>query len=267
MTEPSPEPAAVPESIGALNLWQDGDVLVLEIDRQHARNALDRETAEAIATATDLLDGLESCSVGVLAGRGGSFCAGMDLKAFLRGERPYVEGRGAGGLVERPPAKPLIAAVEGYALGLGMELVLACDLIVAARPARFGLPEVKRGIVARAGGLIRAPRRLPYQAAMELALTGEPIEATRAAELGFVNRVVEEGEAVAAAVELGARIARNGPLAVAASKQVIRSAVDLTEEEAWQAQAEIVDPVFASEDAREGARAFAEKRSPEWRGR
>src|SRR5215212_5980509 len=179
----------------------DGDVLEITIDRPEARNAVNLAVAEGIAAALDRLDGEESLRAGILTGAGGTFCAGMDLKAFVAGERPHVEGRGFAGIVQGPPRKPLIAAVEGYAVAGGFEVALACDLIVAARDARFGIPEVKRSLVAAAGGLLRLPRRIPYHLAMELALTGEPISAERAAEMGIVNRLSDPGGALDAARE------------------------------------------------------------------
>jgi len=247
----------------AVRAEAEGDVLVVTIDRPEARNAVNLAVAEGIATALGQLDGEDALRVGILTGAGGTFCAGMDLKAFVAGERPYVAGRGFAGIVQGPPRKPLIAAVEGWAVAGGLEIALACDLIVAARDARFGIPEVKRGLVAAGGALIRLPRRIPYHLAMELALTGDPIGAERAHAVGIVSRLAEPGEAVAAARELAAAIAANGPLAIAATKRILVA----DEAGAWERQAEIADPVFASEDAREGARAFAEKRPPEWRGR
>jgi enoyl-CoA hydratase len=245
---------------------RDG-VLLVTLNRPEARNAVNLAVAEGIAAALDELDGDGALRVGVVTGAGGVFSAGMDLKAFVKGERPYVEGRGSGGITQRSARKPLIAAVEGYAVALGFEIALACDLVVAARDARFGIPEVKRSLVAVAGGLIRLPRRIPYHLAMELALTGDFIDAERAAQVGIVNRVAEPGGAVDAALELAAEIARNGPLALDASKQIVSQAQDWTEEEAWTKQGEIAGPVFVSEDAREGAIAFAEKRDPVWKGR
>jgi enoyl-CoA hydratase/carnithine racemase len=245
----------------------DGDVLVVTIDRPEARNAVNLAVAAGIAEAMDRLDEDPSLRAGILTGAGGTFCAGMDLKAFVAGERPFVSDRGFAGIVQRPPRKPLVAAVEGWALAGGFEVALACDLIVAARDARFGIPEVKRGLVAAAGALLRLPRRIPYHLAMELALTGEPIGADRAQAIGIVSRLTEPGGALAGARELAAQIARNGPLAIDASKRIVAAAADWPEAEAWQRQSEITGPVFASDDAREGATAFAEKRDPVWRGR
>jgi enoyl-CoA hydratase len=242
-------------------------VLVITIDRPEARNAVNLAVAEGIAAALDRLDEDDGLRAGILTGAGGTFCAGMDLKAFVAGERSYVGDRGFAGITQRAARKPLIAAVEGWALAGGFEVALSCDLIVAARDARFGIPEVKRGLVAAAGALLRLPRRIPYHLAMELALTGEPIGAERAAGLGIVSRLAEPGEALSGAHELAALIARNGPLAVDATKRIVAAAGDWTEREAWERQGEIAGPVFSSEDAREGATAFAEKRDPVWRGR
>ncbi|MCA2226391.1 crotonase/enoyl-CoA hydratase family protein [Nonomuraea aurantiaca] len=242
-------------------------VAVITINRPHAKNAVTRAVSEGIAAALDELDRRDDLSVGVLTGAGGSFCAGMDLKGFLRGERPSIEGRGFAGVTEAPPNKPLIAAVEGYALAGGCEIVLACDLVVAARTARFGIPEVKRGLVAAAGGLLRLPHRIPEQIAMELALTGDLIAAERAYEIGLVNRLAEEGKALDEALALAARIAENGPLAILASKRVIKEHGQWPEPERFARQRAIIEPVFASADAQEGARAFAEKRRANWQGR
>jgi len=241
----------------------DDGVLVVTIDRPEARNAVNLAVAEGIAASLDRLDGEDELRVGILTGAGGTFCAGMDLKAFVTGERPYVGDRGFAGIVQRPPRKPLIAAIEGWALAGGFEIALACDLIVAARDARFGIPEVKRGLVAAGGALIRLPRRIPYHVAMELALTGDPIGADRAYELGIASRLTEPGGALAAARELAATIAQNGPLAIDATKRIL--VADETAD--WERAGAISGPVFGSEDAQEGARAFAEKRPPIWRGR
>ena len=245
----------------------DGGVLEIEIDRPQARNAVNGEVAEGIAAALERLDAEGELRVGILTGAGGTFCSGMDLKAFVTGERPWAGDRGFAGITQRAAEKPLIAAVEGYALAGGFEIALACDLIVAGRDARFGIPEVKRGLVAAAGGLFRLPQRIPYHLAMELALTGDPIGAERAADVGIVNRLVEPGEALAGARELAAQIVRNAPLALAASKTVVQRAREWTEAEAWDEQGRIAGGVFGSEDAQEGAKAFAEKREPRWQGR
>ena len=241
-------------------------VLLITIDRPDRRNAVDGATSRALAAALDQLDGDPDLAVGVLTGAGGTFCAGMDLRAFLDGDAPEVPGRGFGGLTEAPPAKPLIAAVEGYALAGGCELVLACDLVVAAADATFGLPEVGLGLVAGSGGLLRLPHRIPRARAAELALTGDRFTAAEAHEWGLVNRVVASGGAQEAAVELAGRIARNAPLALAATKRLL-AAADLPADEALARQQAELAAVKASEDAQEGARAFAEKRAPRWTGR
>jgi len=242
-------------------------VQIITINRPEAKNSLNKAVAEAIAAAVDELDASDDLRVGVLTGAGGVFSAGMDLKAFLRGESPSIEGRGLCGITQTPPRKPLIGAVEGWALAGGFELLLACDLVVAAETARFGVPEVKRSLVAGAGAAMLLPRRVPFALALELLLTGDPLPAPRAAEIGLVNRLTAEGKALDVALELASTIAQNGPLAVAATKAIARSSADWTLDEGWQRQSELMQPVFASEDAREGATAFAEKRPPVWKGR
>lgn len=244
----------------------DGGVAVITINRPEARNAVNSAVAKGIAAAVDEFDARKDVSVLVLTGAGGTFCAGMDLKGFLTGDSPIAEGRGFGGITERPPAKPIIAAIEGYALAGGFELALSCDLVVASSAAKFGLPEVKRGLVAGAGGLLRLQHRIPYHAAMELALSGDHYPTSRLAELGLVNRVAEPGEALAAARELATKIAENAPLALAATKRVIVESGDWDSAEQFARQGEIIGPVFGSKDAMEGAAAFAEKRRPEWSG-
>lgn len=246
---------------------RQGDILVMTLNRPEVKNALDAATAHALAAAIDLLDTDDELRVGVLTGAGGTFCTGMDLKAFMRGEVPIVEGRGFGGLTMRPPRKPLIGAVEGWAVAGGFELLLACDLVVAAENAKFGVPEVKRALVAGAGAAMLLAQRIPRAVALELLLTGEPIDASRAAALGLVNRVTEEGAALAGALELAATIAKNGPLAVAVTKEIAISAADWAFDESWQLQEALAVPVFVSADAMEGATAFAEKRAPVWTGR
>ncbi|MGH2938449.1 MAG: crotonase/enoyl-CoA hydratase family protein [Solirubrobacterales bacterium] len=245
-----------------------GAVLVLTLNRPDVRNAVDLPMAEAIAAALDRLDAEDDLRVGVLTGAGAGFCSGMDLKAFASsGRRPWAGDRGFAGIVRRAAAKPLIAAIEGFAVAGGLEVALACDLIVAARGARLGIPEVKRGLVAAGGALRRLPRVLPSSLAIELALTGDLILAERAHELGAINRLSEPGKTLAEALELAGAIAANAPLAVAASKAVIVRQRSWDEEEFWDRQAAIVDPVMASEDAREGALAFAERRDPRWSSR
>jgi enoyl-CoA hydratase len=245
---------------------RDG-VFIVTINRPDARNAVNGGVADGMAAAMDELDGDDDLRVGVVTGAGGYFSAGMDLKAFVSGESPYSGDRGFAGITQRSSRKPLIAAVEGFALAGGFEIALSCDLIVASREARFGIPEVKRSLVAAAGALIRLPKRIPYHFAMELAMTGEPIGAERAHEIGIVNRLAEPGTALDTALELAAQITKNAPLALIASKEILKQSANWTEREAWERQGEISGPVFVSEDAREGATAFAEKRDPVWRGR
>lgn len=244
-----------------------GAALIIAIDRPQRRNAVTREVSLGIAAALDELDADNGLRVGILTGRGGTFCAGMDLKAFLAGERPELEGRGFGGLTESAPRKPLIAAVEGFALAGGCELALACDLIVAAEDATFGLPEVTRGLVAGSGGLIRLPQRIPRAIALEFALTGDRLDAKSAYERGLVNRLTPSGGALEGALELAERIVRNGPLAVEMTKRIVNESAGWQADEIWERQRPLVESVLASEDAKEGAAAFAEKRDPVWRGR
>ena len=245
---------------------RDG-VLLITLNRPDARNAINGAVAEGVGHALDELDSDDALQIAILTGAGKGFSSGMDLKAFIAGERPYFEDRGFAGIVQRPPEKPIIAAVEGFAVAGGFEVALACDLIVASRDAKLGIPEVKRSLVAAGGALMRLPRVMPFNLAMEMALTGEPVSAERLAELGVVNRVTDPGGALDAALELGATIAANGPLALRASKRILREASDWSEQEFWTRQGEIAGPVMMSEDAREGAIAFAEKRPPVWKGK
>jgi enoyl-CoA hydratase/carnithine racemase len=259
--------AGTPVTAGPVRLEVADGIALITLDRPEVRNAVDRATAEAISAALDEVDTRADIRVAVLTGTGTVFSAGMDLKAFsATGERPIVAGRGAFGIVERPPAKPLIAAVEGRALGGGFEIALACDLIVAGENAQFGLPEVKRGLVAAAGGVLRLPRRIPRTVAMELVLTGEPVSAARALALGLVNRVVAAGTAAEQARALAAAIAANAPLAVRTAKLLVDRSADWHADEAFARQAPHTDLVRSSLDAAEGARAFVEKRAPVWGG-
>ncbi|MFM5913149.1 MAG: crotonase/enoyl-CoA hydratase family protein [Chakrabartia godavariana] len=242
-----------------------GNVLIVTLNRPEAKNAANKALAEGVAAAMDRLDSDKDLRVGIITGSGGTFCSGMDLKGFLAGETPQIPGKGFAGLTEAPPAKPLIAAVDGYALAGGFEIALACDLIVANKDSKFGIPEVKRGLAAAAGGLVRLPRQIPQRLAMELALTGEFVSAQRAYEMGLINRIVE-GVALEGALELANTISANGPLAVAASKQVIREQQDWSQAEQWKNQYALTAKVFSSNDAREGAAAFAQKRAPNWTG-
>ncbi len=252
---------------GAVLTEARGRVFVITINRPDQRNAINAAVANGIADALDHLDGSADLSVGVLTGAGKGFSAGMDLKAFVAGESSWVGDRGFAGIAQRSAAKPLIAAVEGFAMAGGLEVALACDLIAASRGARLGIPEVKRSLVAAGGALLRLPRVLPRTIAMELALTGDPILAERGYELGLVNRLTEPGGALDAALELAQTIAANGPLALTASKRILVESVDWPDSEFFARQNEIVGPVMTSEDAREGATAFAEKRAPVWQGR
>ncbi len=245
-----------------------GRVMVITINRPEARNAINFETAHEMAKAFDALDANENVVIGILTGAGGSFSSGMDLKAFAKtGQRPLVPGRGLGGLCEKSPKKPLIAAVEGYALAGGCELALACDMIVAANNVNFGLPETKRGLVPSSGGMLRLPKRIPYHIAMEYILTGEMLPAERAYHFGMVNRLVEPGKAVEGALALAAVIGENGPLAVQAAKKIVLDSQDWRQSDMFDLQRPRVQPIFESADAKEGATAFAEKRKPVWQGK
>jgi enoyl-CoA hydratase len=239
-----------------------GRVLVITINRPQARNAIDNSVADGLVEALSRLDADDAFSVGVLTGAGQGFCAGMDLKAFAAEGFP----RQLHAVYQRGAAKPLVAAIESFALAGGLELALICDLLVAARDTRLGIPEVTRGLFAAGGGVIRLARRLPYSVAMEMALTGDPISAQRAHAYGLVNRLTDPGEALKEAIALAERVARNAPLSVRASKLLVRDTVHMPETEFWEHQKPLLRQVTRSKDAREGARAFAEKREPRWTG-
>jgi enoyl-CoA hydratase len=244
-----------------------GRVLVITLNRPEVRNAVNAALAEGVGTALDELDADDGLSVGIVTGTGGFFSAGMDLGAFVKGESPYYGDRGFAGITQRASRKPLIAAIEGFAVAGGFEVALSCDLIVAAEGAKLGIPEAKRSLVAAGGALLRLPRRMPYHVVMELALTGDMVPAERFHELGVVNRLTPPGGALDAALSLAEEIGKNGPLALAAAKQILQEQFDWSSEEMWERQGAIAGPVMTSEDAREGATAFKEKREPRWQGR
>jgi enoyl-CoA hydratase len=246
---------------------QRGHVLTITLNRPQQKNAVDHAVAVQLTSALDALDADPDISVGVLTGAGGTFCAGMDLKAFAHGELPVLNGRGFGGLTRAIVRKPLIAAVEGWALGGGFELALGCDLIVAANDARFGAPEVTHGLVPSEGGLVRLPRRIPYHVALRVLLTGDPLSAAEASEYGLVDELTAPGAALEGARALAQRIATNAPLALAAVKQVLRAIQGLDDRAAFERQDQMIAGLLSSDDVREGARAFAEKRTPVWQGR
>jgi enoyl-CoA hydratase len=254
------------EQPAVLTERRDG-VLVITINRPEVRNAVNAAVASGIAGALDELDADDALRVGVLTGAGGFFCAGMDLGAFVKGESPWFGDRGFAGIAQRGASKPLIAAIEGFAVAGGFEVALACDLVVAAEGAKLGIPEAKRSLVAAGGALLQLPKRMPYHVVMELALTGDPMPAERFHAFGVVNRIAPKGEALDVALELAQAITKNGPLALAASKEIVQKQFDWTAAEQWEKQGAISGSVFASDDAREGASAFKEKREPVWRGR
>ena len=245
---------------------RDG-VLIITLNRPEVRNAVNAALAEGVGKALDELDDDGELALGILTGTGGFFSAGMDLGAFVKGESPYYGDRGFAGITQRASRKPLIAAIEGFAVAGGFEVALSCDLIVAAEGAKLGIPESKRSLVAAGGALLRLPRRMPYHAVMELALTGDTLPAERFHEFGVVNRLAAPGSALDVALELASEIRKNGPLALMAAKQILQEQWDWSSSEMWEKQGAITGPVMTSEDAKEGASAFKEKREPRWQGR
>jgi enoyl-CoA hydratase/carnithine racemase len=266
MTSDQVNDVAVENGEPVLRAEARGAVLVLVLNRPHAKHAFNLALATALSNAVDAFEADATQRVAVITGSGGTFSSGADLKALLRGERGHTEKRGGFGIMKRPPDKPLIAAVEGYAVAGGFELALCADLIVASRDAKFGLPEVKRGLVAVGGALFRLPRRIAYHAAMEMALTGDLYPAERMFALGVVNRVVDPGKALEAAIELATKISENGPLALRATKQIVAHSNEWIDDAGWVEQRRYADVALKSEDAKEGPRAFAEKRRPLFRG-
>lgn len=241
-----------------------GRVLVVSLRREHKRNAVDQDVSDGIEAGLDRLESDPDLWCGVLTGTPSVFSAGTDLSA---GYSPKTERGGQYGLIRRPRTKPLIAAVEGYALGGGFEIVLACDLVVASREATFGLPEVRRGLLANCGAVFRAPRALPLNVAREMLVTGDPVDADRMYALGVVNRLTDPGAALAGALDLAERICVNSPTAVSQTLQAVEKAVTATDEIGWQATEDGFRTVVASADAKEGLSAFLEKRPPRWTGR
>jgi enoyl-CoA hydratase len=243
-----------------------GHVQVIKLNRPSARNALNAEVGRRVAQAIDDAEGSDEIRVSVLTGTGGFFSSGMDLRAFLDGETPEVGERGLCGITARSPSKPLIGAAEGWALAAGLELLLACDVVIAGAGTRLGLPEVTRGLFAGGGGAMSLPRRIPFACAMQMLLTGDPIDAERAAALGLVSEVVPAGRALERSLEIAERIGRNGPMAVRATKAIARLSQDQVAADIRTIHDDLLRAVVDSWDAREGARAFAEGRSPEWSG-
>ena len=239
-----------------------GRVLIITMNRPEAKNAINGDLSNGLWAAIQELNTDPTLTAAVLTGSGGAFCSGMDLKAFAKGEDigPLTT------FLQNGADKPLIGAIEGFALAGGLEVALACDLLVAAEGARLGIPEVKVGLFAAGAGVIRLPSRVGYGKAMEMAITGDPISAEDGLQFGLIARLAAPGTAVDVAIELAERVAKNAPLAVAASKKMIRATQGSSEEELWKLQGTLVGPVFTSNDAKEGPAAFAEKRDPNWSG-
>jgi len=261
-------PGASPTGTDAIKTEKLRDhLLLIKIDRPHRRNAFDGATARAMEAAIDKFEEEEEWRCAIITGSPEAFSSGQDLIAAAHGDMGVAKKRGGFGIMAKPPAKPIIAAIEGHALAGGLELALTCDLIVSSRASTMGIPEAARSLVAVGGGLFRLPKRIPYHLAMELALTGKAWSAERMAELGLVNKLAEPGEALNAAIELAEEVLVAGPLATRASKQIVRHAYDWEDADGWERQMEFAGPVMRSEDLKEGLKAFAEKRDPVWKGR
>jgi enoyl-CoA hydratase len=260
--------AAQPSGDDAILTERHGEhILIIRMNRPHRRNAFDGATAQALEAVIDAYEEDDQLRCAILTGSDIVFSSGQDLIAAVHNDKGATKRRGGFGIMGQPPTKPIIAAVEGHALAGGLELCLACDLVVSSRTATMGIPEAAKSLVAVGGGCFRLPKRIPYHLAMELAITGKAWPATRFAELGLVNKLTEPGQALAGALELAQEVLAAGPLAVRASKQIVQHAYDWAESDAWSKQMEYAAPVMASEDLREGLRAFAEKRPAVWKGR
>jgi enoyl-CoA hydratase len=253
----------------AVDFEQRGPFAIVTINRPEARNAVNGAVANGIEEAIDKIEADDGIWVGILTGVPPVFSAGADLKEINAGNAAALATQrgGFGGFVQRERTKPVIAAVDGPALAGGTELVLASDLVVASTTATFGIPEVKRSLVAGAGGLFRMGRKIPLNIAMELALTGDPIDAARAHHFGLVNRLVEPGEALDAAIALAEQVCANAPVAVRESRKIVLEATNADDEIGWKMSAEGMGKAMRSEDFSEGLTAFIEKRPPQWKGR
>ena len=258
-----------PEQQANIIVEKNDHILLLKINRPKAKNAFNKAASEELSAALDDFESDTNLRVAVITGSDSVFSSGADLKAIMKGELAQTEGRGGFGIMAKPPKKPIIAAIEGPALAGGFELALSCDLIVASEESVFGVPEVKRGLIAVGGACFRLTSRLPYHLAMEMILTGANQTAKKMYDLGLVNQITPKGNALNEALELAEQLCQNGPLAMQASKEIAfhSSHENWTDKEAWEAQMKYAGPTFKSEDLTEGLLAFAEKRKPVWKGK